>query len=174
MNLSTALFGPRFDPELAESQWEAVLATDPSATTAIATWPAAVDSQLARQADLSSYVSRSLRKSLVLAILATLLFPAAAALLYEPVRPWAFAICSGNVLTAAWMWFARLRFAWPWPQLQAAPQGAESAWGPVAAANDLRIRAQLATYSTVARLLTLAVVWMSVVTLVAAVMALGG
>ena len=98
MSVSTWLLGPRFDSALAESQWEAVLAKDPSATTATATWPAVVDSQIARQLDLSSYVSRSLGRSLVLAILATLLFPAVGALLYEPVRrgrsPSAPAMCS--------------------------------------------------------------------------------
>ena len=174
MNLSISLFGPRFDPALAESQWAAVLTQDHGATTATAAWPPAVERQLARQAGLSSHVSGALRRSLVLAILATLLLPAAGALLYEPVRPWAFAICSGNVLAAACMWFARLRFAWPWPELVAAPQGSELAWGPVAAASDLRVRAQLATYATVVRLLVLDVAWMSVVTLVAAVLAMGG
>ena len=174
MNMSTLLLGPRFDPVTAESQWEAVLAQDPGATTATATWSPAVERQLARQAALSSHVSGSLRRSLVLAICATLLLPAVAAFLYEPVRPWALAICSGNVLAAAWMWFARLRFAWPWPELHATPQGAASAWGAVAAANDLRVRAQLSTYTTVVRLLILAVAWMSVVTLVAGVLILGG
>ena len=170
MSMSTRLFGPRFDPAPGESQWVTVLAQDPDATTATTTWPSNVRRGVTQQAGLSSQVARSIRSTLAIASVTALIYPAAAALVYDPALPWGIAICVGNLLAAAAAWQTRLRFVWPWPRLQVAPEDTGSAWGPVLASNDRRVRAQLAMYATIVRLLTLSAAWMGVVTLVAAIM----